>query len=63
MVFESFSALWSMDGHGSYVWFCYGISALVLLALVMAPARRRRLTEQRIRAVLRREQSAQRSEG
>lgn len=30
MYFESVGALWNMAGHGSYVWSCYGLFAVLL---------------------------------
>lgn len=35
MYFESFSALWAMEGHGPYVWSAYGVTFMVLLLLVV----------------------------
>ncbi len=40
--FSSVSEFLAMNGHGPYVWSAYGISALVLLWLVLVPIRRRR---------------------
>lgn len=50
--FESLAALLFMDGHGPYVWSAYGISAVILLYLVIAPVRRQRklIAEQKNRA-------------
>jgi len=43
MAFDSLAAFWAMGKHGPYVWFCYGITALVLLGLLwQARAERRR---------------------
>lgn len=42
MYFESLADLWSMAGHGVYVWSCYGISFAVLSAMVMLPLRQYR---------------------
>ncbi len=55
MVFDSIAALIAMEGHGAYVWSCYGVSALVLAWLVVEPGRRRRASERRIRLRLRRD--------
>lgn len=49
MYFSSFSALWSMDGHGAYVWSCYAIVAIVFLLLVLQPMLRFRQEQKRIR--------------
>ena len=51
-----------MDGHGTYVWFCYGITALVLCALVVEARRRRRSAEQMVRTVVRHKQASARKE-
>lgn len=40
MVFDSLSAAWEMGGHGSFVWSAYGLTLVVLLYLIVAPARR-----------------------
>ena len=42
MYFDSVSSLVAMDGHGAFVWSAYGITAVVLVALLVAPMRRRR---------------------
>ena len=42
MYFDSVSSLIAMDGHGAFVWSAYGITAVVLVALLVAPMRRRR---------------------
>ncbi len=55
MYFDSFAALMNMDGHGAYVWFCYGLSLLVLVGLVAAPLRRQRIIRRMIAAAARRE--------
>jgi heme exporter protein D len=60
--FDSFSALLYMDGHGSYVWFCYSAAVIVLAVVAVAPARRSRASINRIRTVVRRERAAKRSE-
>lgn len=40
--FPSVNAFLAMNGHGVYVWSAYGISALVLLWVALAPVKRRR---------------------
>ncbi len=52
MYFESFAQLWSMDGHGAYVWSAYVIVWLVLIVLLRAPLARRRRVLTRVRARL-----------
>lgn len=37
MQFESFSEFLAMDGHGLYVWLCYGVG-LVVLAMNLVSA-------------------------
>lgn len=39
MYFESLSALFSMAGHGTYVWSAYGISAFTLALLIVVPVK------------------------
>jgi heme exporter protein D len=57
MYFESVSELMAMNGHGPYVWFCYGITALVLVGLIAEARRRRRSAEDMVRTVVRRKQA------
>ncbi len=47
MVWESWSAFWSMGGRGFYVWGSYGVLALAVLAELwyLARARKRALEE------------------
>lgn len=58
MYFESAAALLAMDGHGGYVWAAYGITAAVLLVLIISPLRQRRRIFSQLAAVQRREQAA-----
>ncbi|WP_373078535.1 heme exporter protein CcmD [Zhongshania sp.] len=58
MYFESFGALLAMEGHGPYVWFCYGITSLVIGAILFDARRRRRSAEQMVRTVIRRKQAS-----
>ena len=44
MSFDSFADLLAMGGHGFYVWLCYGASAVVVLANVLAVRGQRRRT-------------------
>ena len=57
MAFESIQAAWQMAGHGPYVWSAYGLTALVLLALVWMPIARAREFSRQILAEQRRTQS------
>jgi len=58
MYFDSLQAALAMDGHGVFVWPAYGLTALVLAMLVLAPWRRRRRLLLQIRGQVRREQAA-----
>lgn len=49
MAFESLSAFLWMEGHGPYVWWCYGVFAVSLGALMAWSFRRHRITLQRLR--------------
>lgn len=50
LFFDSFADFLAMGKHGFYVWLCYGISALVILANVVAPIRqRKKLIDQQTR--------------
>lgn len=42
MQFDSLAEFIAMGGHGPYVWSVYAITTVVLVALVVAPLRRRR---------------------
>jgi heme exporter protein D len=42
MYFDSWAALWYMDGHGIYVWTVYLVAAAVLTLQVAGPWRRAR---------------------
>ncbi len=35
--FESFDAFLAMNGHGIYVWTCYGIVYAILIYLTLSP--------------------------
>ncbi|WP_308367884.1 MULTISPECIES: heme exporter protein CcmD [unclassified Microbulbifer] len=40
--FSGLADFLAMDGHGVYVWFCYGVTLLVLAGLAIQPALHRR---------------------
>lgn len=40
MFFDDLASAWYMDGHGVFVWSAYGLTAVVVLYLVLAPIRR-----------------------
>ncbi|PSF06153.1 heme exporter protein CcmD [Marinobacter fuscus] len=42
MAFDSFSAFLAMEGHGPYVWACYGVFAILLGGLMIWSRRRHR---------------------
>lgn len=42
MYFDSWQAVIAMDGHGPFVWAAYALTAAVVIAMVVAPLRRRR---------------------
>lgn len=58
MYFESVGELFSMAGHGPYVWFCYGVTAVMLCAILFEARRRRRHAEQLVRGVVRRKHAS-----
>ena len=43
MAFDSFGAFIAMDGHGPYVWACYGVFFLMMGAVAWWSLRQRRL--------------------
>ena len=46
MYFQTWSAVWHMEGHGPYVWGAYSLTALVIVLLVLSPwVRARELTQ------------------
>lgn len=50
LFFDSFADFLAMGKHGFYVWLCYGITALVIVANVVAPIRqRKKLIDQQTR--------------
>lgn len=60
MVFESFSDLIFMDGHGGYVWFCYAVALISIVLLFWQPLAKKRQFMALQSAALRR-QAAQNS--
>ncbi len=57
--FDSLAALMQMDGHGAFVWSAYGITALVLAILLVAPLNRRKRLLSEIRGEQRRQKAAE----
>lgn len=41
MAFDSFSAFLAMEGHGPYVWACYGMFSVLMAVLMVSSYRRR----------------------
>ena len=37
MVFETLNDLWSMGGHGTYVWLAYSLSITIFVYLTISP--------------------------
>jgi heme exporter protein D len=59
MFFDSFTEFLAMGKHGLYVWLCYGITALVIVANVIAPMRqRKKLIDQQTRLQRREKKNA-----
>jgi len=42
MYFDSLQAALTMEGHGTYVWTAYLVTAVVIIAVLVVPLRRRR---------------------
>lgn len=49
MAFDSFGAFLAMDGHGPYVWVCYGVFFILMALLMVGSYRRRSAVLQRCR--------------
>jgi len=43
VAFESFSAFIAMEGHGPYVWTCYGVFLVSVIGLMVWSRQRRRV--------------------
>ena len=56
--FDNAADFWWMSGHGPYVWACYGVTLIVLIALAMGPTLRRAKFIQQQRALLARQNVA-----
>ena len=55
MQFDSFSAFLAMGGYGFYVWLSYGVTALLLVGLILASRSKNRAVIQHIIARQKRE--------
>ena len=42
MAFDSFSAFIAMEGHGPYVWACYAVFSVLLVAMMIWSVRARK---------------------
>lgn len=50
MQFDSFQALMTMEGHGPYVWTCYAVFFVLIIALAVWSLRQRKaLVRQQVR--------------
>lgn len=49
MAFDSLSAFLAMEGHGPYVWACYGVFLLLMVGLMVRSLRRHRAVVQACR--------------
>lgn len=58
MYFDSFEAFIAMDGHGPYVWICYGVALLILGYNIASPMMQKKEVLKRIRRNLKRENSS-----
>lgn len=56
--FDSAAAFWHMDGHGPYVWACYVVTVVVLIALAAAPMMRKAKFIKQQRALIARQQAS-----
>jgi heme exporter protein D len=63
MYFASLQELWSMAGHGPYVWSAYALVLAVVVLQVRAPLARRRTLLRTVRARLERGAATAGSEG
>ncbi len=55
MAFESFNDFIEMGKHGPFVWSAYGISALVIVANIVAPLQRKKALHTEIKRKIKRE--------
>jgi len=58
MYFDSLQAALAMGGHGAYVWSAYGITALVVVQLLLWPWRMQRRLLREVRGEQRRKQGS-----
>lgn len=60
--FESLQAFMHMEGHGVFVWACYGAFSVVMVLLVLMPVMARKKFAEQVQSKVKRQQ-AQQSEG
>jgi len=58
MYFETFNDFIHMNGHGGYVWFCYGVATLVLTAMFVQPISAKKKFLKQQRALIKRQQAS-----
>jgi heme exporter protein D len=58
LYFRSVHSLLDMDGHGAFVWSAYLITAVVLVAIVLVPVRRKRRFLSRLTGELKRREGS-----
>lgn len=59
--FDDFASFLAMNGHGPYVWFSYGVTIAVLVALVLAPVLRQRKIREQFQRQIRQEEARRRA--
>lgn len=58
MAFESFADFLNMGGHGLYVWLCYGLGLLIIVANLLLPMQQSKQVIRDLRRRLRREEGS-----
>ncbi len=58
MAFESFADFLNMGGHGLYVWLCYGLGLLIVVANLLLPMQQSKQVIRELRRRLRREEGS-----
>ncbi|WOX05319.1 heme exporter protein CcmD [Microbulbifer pacificus] len=59
--FDDFASFLAMNGHGPYVWFSYGVTIAVLVALVLVPLLRQRKMREQFQRQIRQEEARRRA--
>jgi len=55
MAFETFAEFLDMGGHGLYVWLCYALGLVIILANLVLPIQQSKKVQRDLRRRLRRE--------